>query len=153
MLIIQKILLRLPRQDSLWRLHTIWLSISWRSDINLLWDCQSGSNTWAAIGGSFGSNYSNVTGARTFNTTYSNGLGYPIVVYVVGGSNNIVNNKYIYGYVNALCVVSQATTDANAGYGWADTLGNITFIVPAGATYFVSAPQSYTVLKSWVELR
>ena len=64
-----------------------------------------------------------------------------------------MSNKYIYGYVNGSVVVSQAATDANAGSGWADTLGGITFIVPAGATYFVSAPTSFTVLKSWVELR
>lgn len=80
-----------------------------------------------------GQTWRNVTGSRTTGATYTNNTGKPITVaisVVVGGSSSFYVNNVEVGHVN-------------------DFTGTITFIIPNGNTYRLTA---VSTLRIWAEL-
>lgn len=82
----------------------------------------------------------------------SNNLSYPIFVVVTASSNNILSQKFIYGYVDNIMIIRSAASDANYASGWLNTSGNVTFIVPPGSNYKVVKNDTNVVLQEWHEL-
>ncbi len=85
--------------------------------------------------------WNNVTGSRSFNSTYTNSRSYPIAV---SASTTCSTGARITAYVNGSQV---------AYYGWqfngCGAYGGTFIIVPAGATYRLDAGES---VQNWVEL-
>jgi hypothetical protein len=103
----------------------------------------SNGSAWTSAAPSYfgtGQTWTDVTSSRALSTTYTNSTGKPIsvMVYVV-----MSNGNAIYGYVNGVNIV---TSSQFAGGGTF-----ITWIVPNGATYSASGPNSS--LAQWTELR
>lgn len=96
----------------------------------------------ALIGGT-GQSWQTVTGSRSIGATYTNSTSRPIsVAATVGGASDIG-----LGYTVGSVSVSQAW----AVGGSSAQIGTVTFIVPEGNTYSVTA--SAGSLQSWSELR
>lgn len=90
-----------------------------------------------------GQTWQNVTASRAYGTTYTNSTGRPILVALSvtpagAGSQNVTC------FVSGVNIMTIATTNGSAA-------GNGTFIVPAGATYSLTATNS--TLVNWSELR
>ena len=88
-----------------------------------------------------GTTWHNMTGSRSFNTSYTNTNSYPIAVSATSGLSVSSN---IAGYVNGL-LVSWYVWQYN-GNG---SLGGCFMIVPPGATYQLNSQQG---VYSWAEL-
>jgi hypothetical protein len=85
--------------------------------------------------------WNNVTGSRSFNSTYTNSRSYPIAV---SASTTCSTGARITAYVNGVQI---------AYYGWqfngCGAYGGTFIIVPAGATYQLNASES---VQNWMEL-
>ena len=94
--------------------------------------------------------WTNVTGSRTFNATYTNSTGKPILIATTGSSGSGNGSFTQYGIVNGVNIIKTIPYSANSGYQ-----SSLTFIVQNGATYGVnnSGGNSTTVLDTWFELR
>lgn len=96
----------------------------------------------AATFGSSSQAWSDVTGSRAFNTTYTNSTGKAISVAV---TVTFQSGTAISGVVGGVTVIRSYAHASTEG-------GNITFIVPNGATYSVSQTGSISDT-IWAELR
>ena len=88
-----------------------------------------------------GTTWHNVTGSRSFNTTYTNTYNYPIAVSATSG---LAVSSNITGYVNGI-QISFFSWQFN-GNG---SSGGCFMIVPPGATYQLNSAQGVT---NWAEL-
>jgi hypothetical protein len=84
--------------------------------------------------------YQDVTGSRSYSTTYTNSTSSPIFVSVYGGGNTTMN-----AYVNGVLVQQSVFTTGS-------TNTNTAFIVPAGNTYQVTIGSGGSPIR-WTELR
>lgn len=91
-----------------------------------------------------GQTWQNVIGSRSGNTTYTNDTGRPIVVSITGG---FTVNQSAQLLVDSI-VVSYAGWNSFAS---GQVLGNVSAIVPAGSTYYLSTPGMNST--TWAELR
>jgi hypothetical protein len=90
--------------------------------------------------GNSSQSYQNVTGSRSYGTTYTNSTGKPIFVYAQSGSSGYAMN--LYGYVNgALAALSISDTFMRV---------QICFVVPIGSTYQITGNVANDY---WLELR
>lgn len=100
----------------------------------------------------YGQTWTNFTipSGRTFNTTYTNSTGKPILVHIMFQGD--FNNGTFYS-INASVngVNLQFGAGAYTGSNLAG-IGNASFIVPNGNTYQLTTPNS-SILRQWVELR
>ena len=101
----------------------------------------------SAIG--YGQTYNNVTASRALNTAYTNSTGRPIFVFVSGNTSQNTSASFT-AYINTVNI-GLAGVCTNASYGAGIGL---TFIVPAGSTYYVvgSSAGSALTLTTWFEL-
>jgi hypothetical protein len=121
---------------------------------------QSTAGTWATapstiqgVGGQalvvmggfgYGQRPQNVTGSRSYSTTYYNTTGKSFDVYVTSSTSNGANyNATVSNGVDTMTITSPYTS-ANANH--------ISFRVPAGYSYIVTTNGTLT-LSSWYELR
>lgn len=85
--------------------------------------------------------WNNVTGSRSFGTTYTNSRSYPIAV---SATATCAVTSTIYGYVNGMLI---------SWYQWqfngCGSFGGCFMIVPPGATYRLDSGQG---VYNWVEL-
>lgn len=84
--------------------------------------------------------YQDLTGSRSYSTSYTNSTSSPIFVSVYGGGNTTMN-----AYVNGVLVQQSVFTTGN-------TNTNTAFIVPAGNTYQVNIGSGGSPIR-WTELR
>ena len=85
------------------------------------------------------------TASRSYGATYTNSTGKPMFVAVNGlASSTALQN--ITGYVGATLIINSPYT---ANTNW---LHAVAFIVPAGATYKVTATSTAPTLSSWIEI-
>lgn len=96
----------------------------------------------AAAFGSSAQSWQNVSGSRSLNSDYTNSTGKAISVAVTATFGTGAALYGISGGVTAISTYSHANTEG----------GNITFIVPNGATYRVNSSGGITDLY-WAELR
>ena len=85
-----------------------------------------------------GQTWQNMTASRSSGVTYTNSTGKPISIIVTCGLNGSTISLTIAGSVR------QSMGNTGAGNG------NVTGIVPNGATYSVTAPST---IDNWSELR
>jgi hypothetical protein len=109
------------------------------------------SSTLGAIG--IGQTWQNVTGSRSYGTTYTNSTGKPIYVSVSGSSSSPAGGG-IQFYINGALIAQQGATQNASILSY----HNITMIVPNGATYSANAipgggGQGGSGLSIWAELR
>jgi hypothetical protein len=86
-----------------------------------------------------------VTGSRAFGTTYTNSTGRPIFVYAVGNTGSVASaalEAFIGGVAVGFGTTATGATSTSVAVG---------FIVPAGATYEVTATNA--TINSWTEIR
>ena len=88
-----------------------------------------------------GNGWNNVTGSRSFNTTYTNSYPYPIAV---SASTTCSTGSSIYGYVNGTQVSFFQWQFNGCG-----SFGGCFMIVPSGANYSLNSGQG---VSNWVEL-
>ena len=96
----------------------------------------------AATFGSSAQSWSDVTGSRSFGTTYTNSTGKAIMVAVTAQFGTSSNLYGIVGGVTVIGTFAHANTEG----------GNISFIVPDGATYSVTTSGGLSSV-IWTELR
>jgi hypothetical protein len=94
-----------------------------------------------------GQTWQNVTGSRALGTTYTNSTGRPIQVNA-WGDGNAFQDRNIQLIVNGVLVDASMASEGSSGGG----VGNVSAIVPSGATYVVSFNID-GVLQGWIELR
>ena len=97
--------------------------------------------------------WTNVTGSRSYGTTYTNSTGKPIYV-SVSGSSSSASGGGIQFYIGGTLIAQQGATQ-NASIA---SYHNITMIVPDGITYSANAipgggGQGGSSLAQWFELR
>jgi hypothetical protein len=97
--------------------------------------------------------WTNVTGSRSYGTTYTNSTGKPIYVSVSGSSNSSPGGG-IQFYIGGTLVAQQGSTQNASILSY----HNITMIVPDGITYSANAipgggGQGGSSLQQWFELR
>jgi hypothetical protein len=97
--------------------------------------------------------WTNVTGSRSYGTTYTNSTGKPIYV-SVSGSSSSASGGGIQFYIGGTLIAQQGATQ-NASIA---SYHNITMIVPDGITYSANAipgggGQGGSSLTYWFELR
>jgi hypothetical protein len=97
--------------------------------------------------------WTNVTGSRSYGTTYTNSTGKPIYVSVSGSSSSAAGGG-IQFYIGGTLIAQQGATQ-NASIA---SYHNITMIVPDGITYSANAipgggGQGGSSLSLWYELR
>jgi hypothetical protein len=98
-----------------------------------------------SAGSSTFANLYNVTGARTWNVTYTNGNGVPMYVSVAaysGGTDYSPLNLLVNG-----TSVSQVWSQTAGGA----TVLTVAAVVPSGATYIVTQ-STWNLIQSWVEI-
>jgi hypothetical protein len=95
-----------------------------------------------------GQTWQNVSGSRAINTTYTNTTGRPIVVNA-WGDGNVFGDVNIQIFVNSLLVDVAMASEGSSGGG----VGNISAIVPSGATYLINFNGGSPSLQGWTELR
>ena len=88
-----------------------------------------------------GTTWHNVTGSRSFNTSYTNSYSYPIAV---GATSNPSTSSSIQAFVDGILV-----SYFNWQFNGLGDHGGAFIIVPAGATYQLNSGQS---LYNWAEL-
>lgn len=88
-----------------------------------------------------GQTWQNVGSNRTWETTYTNNTGKPIMVTI---GFNVTASGHHYLYVNGINACSSNWQSAGNGM--------LTAIVPNGATYYATRPSNSTIT-SWNELR
>jgi hypothetical protein len=88
--------------------------------------------------------WNNVTGSRSFNTTYTNSYGYPIMV--SASTNYMGGSQQLLAYVNGMLVAFWKWQFNGAG-----AVGGAIFNVPPGATYYCAVDGGVAV-QNWVEL-
>ena len=100
----------------------------------------TGTVTVVSIG--VGQTWVDVTSSRSFGTTYTNSTGKPIMVSTTSYSTY---NPSAAGYVGGV-LVAYSSPNTNGGN---NAYAGVTFIVPAGATYYVNGNN----MQFWSELR
>lgn len=91
-----------------------------------------------------GTVWNDVTGSRSFGTTYTNSYSYPIVV--SASTNAMAGSQQLIGYVNGVLIAYWKWQFNGAG-----AVGGAIFIVPPGATYLCAVDAGIGV-QSWKEL-
>ena len=88
-----------------------------------------------------GQTWQNLTGSRSLNVTYTNSTGKPIMFSVscAGGGSSQFQLE-----VNGVTISTQRADDLN---------GNLSAIVPVGATYMAKTASGSSALTLWTELR
>ncbi len=100
-----------------------------------------------------GQTWQNVTGSRAYGATYTNSTGRPIMVSVSGASTTSAGGAIAF-YINGTLAAIQGSTQNDSSLSY----HNVTFIIPNGVTYSVSAVtgnagQGGSALQQWFELR
>ena len=112
--------------------------------------------TVASASGIFSGAYNNVTGSRSFGTTYQNLTTRPLLVTVRGSVGNMGAFggafRVVSGYVDGDVVATVTINDANRDLGWWGKSASISFIVPPGADYRVDRSHGNIGLSFWREL-
>jgi hypothetical protein len=108
----------------------------------------SDGTTWVSGSGGFGAGqaWQNLTSSRSYNTAYTNSTGKAIMVNVFYNTNG--TNNTITATVDGVTV---AGMNFNLGFGNLNLGSTISFIVPNGASYTVTA--SGAALVAWAEFR
>lgn len=91
-----------------------------------------------------GTTWHDVTGSRSFNTTYTNSYSYPIMV--SASTNYMGGSQQLLGYVNGMLVCFWKWQFNGAG-----AVGGVSMIVPPGASYSCNTDGGIGV-QNWVEL-
>jgi hypothetical protein len=108
------------------------------------WTAQTIAASGIKLGlGITGEVWTDVTGSRVSGTTYTNSLGYPIMVCVGNAVTNV--SHLLYCYVAGVLVINPGGSGNNYNQSQ-----NATFIVPTGATYSVTTTGVPITL--WTEL-
>jgi hypothetical protein len=116
----------------------------------------SNGTTWTSAtpaGIGVGQTWTNVTGSRSYGTTYTNSTGKPIYVSVSGASTSPAGGG-IQFYIGGTLIAQQGATQSASILSY----HNITMIVPDGITYSANAipgggGQGGSSLQQWFELR
>ena len=94
-----------------------------------------------------GQTWQNVTGSRSYSTTYTNSTGKPILVSVIGNGVGTVDfGTTLTLTISGIAVLSNSSMNRGSAYAT-----GVNGIVPAGATYSVTANNGS--LNTWAELR
>ena len=99
----------------------------------------------ASIG--YGQTWQNVLSSRTYNTTYTNTTGKPIMVAVCTGNNGQTGNP------SMSLVVGGITTGGQSQDSSSYAISSQSAIVPNGVTYRLTTGNGSMSLNYWAELR
>jgi hypothetical protein len=102
-----------------------------------------------------GQTWTDVTGSRAINTTYTNSTGRPIQV-SISVQSQTASGCYLRFYINGVVVARQGSSQNDS----ADVRANVSLIIPNGNTYRLENAeqagnngQGQIVLQTWFELR